>query len=38
LLEKGANPDLKDNKGKTFVDYTGNSDIVNLSGKSGGLM
>jgi len=38
LLEKGANPDLKDHKGKTFMDYTGNSDIKNISGKSGDLM
>jgi len=30
LLEKGANPDLKDNEGKTAMDYAGDPDIKNL--------
>jgi ankyrin repeat protein len=34
LLEKGGNPSLKDNEGKTALDYAGNPDIKNLLKRS----
>jgi ankyrin repeat protein len=33
LLEKGANPTLKDKEGKTALDYAGNPDIKKLLAK-----
>ena len=35
LLEKGANPTLTDNEGKTAIDYAGNPDIKNLLKRTG---
>jgi ankyrin repeat protein len=35
LLEKGANPGLKNNEGKTALDYAENSDINRLLEKAG---
>jgi ankyrin repeat protein len=35
LLIKGGNPNLKDNEGKTAIDYAGNSDIRNLLKRTG---
>jgi ankyrin repeat protein len=36
LLEKGANPGLKNDEGKTALDYAGNSNIKSLLEKAGG--